>query len=330
MRARNPIVAHHALVDRLLDTALVEVPLNQPAQQLATFGLHHGLQRTVGYPRVLLVAESAQQVSRLRKRFRDAAAPLSGIRDAEASLESYDALLDAFRDEVDREALAPVRRALTLHKQHMAENVADLDARLDQFGKRMQKARNKVPDWHIPADDPFRDDSGFKLLGAGLAKTYERGREATQKAFDDPSVERFHEWRKRAKYLRYQLRLLRPAWPQLLKPARDEVKDLGDLLGDDHDLAVLETVLTQAMSGSADQGRRDILRALMRQRSIQLRERTYWLGRRIHAEKPKAFRKRIGCYWASARDEYRDALPARRRRRAAMRPLRRSRPSESP
>jgi len=243
------------------------------------------------------------------KRFRDATAPLSGLRDAEASLESYDALLDAFRDEVDRQALAPVRRALTLHKQHMAENVADLDARLDQFGKRMHKARKKVPDWHIPGDDPFGDDSGFELVGGGLTKTYERGREAMQKAFDEPSIERFHEWRKRAKYLRYHLRLLRPAWPQLLKPMRGEVKDLGDLLGDDHDLAVLETALTQAVSTGADRGRRDILRALMRQRSIHLREHAYWLGRRVYAEGPKAFRKRIGCYWATARDEYRDAYP---------------------
>ena len=57
-------------MDRLLDTTLVEVPLNQPAQQLAALGLHHGFQRTMGYPLVLLVAESAQQVFKLRKGIR--------------------------------------------------------------------------------------------------------------------------------------------------------------------------------------------------------------------------------------------------------------------
>jgi hypothetical protein len=45
----------------------------------------------------------------------------------------------------------------------------------------------------------------------------------------------------------------------------------------------------------------------MRQRSIQLRDQAYWLGRRIYAEKPKAFRKRIGRYWDAARDEHRAA-----------------------
>jgi hypothetical protein len=61
MRARNPILADHALVDGLLDTTLVEVPLDQPTQQLGAFGVHHGLQLTMGETLVFLIAESAQQ-----------------------------------------------------------------------------------------------------------------------------------------------------------------------------------------------------------------------------------------------------------------------------
>jgi CHAD domain-containing protein len=241
------------------------------------------------------------------KHFRDAAASLSGIRDAEAALESYDALLDAFDGEVDRQGLAPLRRALTLHKEHLAENVTDLDARLDAFGERMHEARKRVSDWRIPSDNPNKGKRGFGLLEGGLAKTYKRGRKAMDAAYDDPGVETFHEWRKRAKYLRYHLRLLRPAWPRLLKRTRSEVKTLGDLLGDDHDFAVLEEVLTTALGDDADPARMEILRALMRQRSIQLRDQAYWLGRRIYAEKPKAFRKRIGRYWDTARDQHRAA-----------------------
>jgi CHAD domain-containing protein len=239
--------------------------------------------------------------------FRDAAASLSGLRDAEAALESYDALLDAFADEVDRQGLSPARAALTRHKKHLAENVADLDDRLATFGAHMRDARQRVADWKLPNDDPGHGGGGFGLLGPGLAKTYGRGRDAMEAAYADPSVERFHEWRKRAKYLRYHTRLLRPAWPRLLRRTRSEVKTLSDLLGDDHDLAVLEQVLEQVLDG--DQGRLDVLKALMRQRSAQLRDRAYWLGRRVYAEKPKAFRKRIGSYWDSARDRHRGQAP---------------------
>jgi hypothetical protein len=89
-------------------------------------------------------------------------------------------------------------------------------------------------------------------------------------------------------------------------PQRGE-DPVGDLLGDDHDFAVLEEVLTAALGDNPDEARLDVLRALMRQRSVQLRDQACWLGRRIYAEKTKAFRKRIGHYWDTARDEHRAA-----------------------
>lgn len=240
--------------------------------------------------------------------FRDAAAALSGIRDAEAASESYDALLAVFEGEVDRPGLAPVRRALTMHKQHLAEHQGDLDVRLDAFGEQMREARKRVTDWRLPADDRKHGKGGFRLLEGGLTKTYARGRKAMDVACGDPDVAAFHDWRKRAKYLRYQLRLLRPIWPQLFKCSRKEVKRLGDLLGDDHDLAVLEKVLKVGLDNDPDEGRMEVLDALMRQRSIQLRREAQWLGRRIYAEKPKAFRKRIGRYWATAHAEHQASL----------------------
>ena len=241
------------------------------------------------------------------KYFRDAAASLSGVRDATAALESYDSLLAAFAGAVDRQRLAPARRALTLHKQHLAADVADLDARLDAFGERMHDGRQRVSEWRLPTDDPSQDKRGFELLEGGLEKTYRRGRKAMAIAGEKPGIETFHEWRKRAKYLRYHLRLLRPAWPRLLKRTRSEVKTLGDLLGDDHDLAVLKETLAVATGDNADKERIELLRGLMHQRSVTLRAQAWWLGQRIYAEKPKAFRKRIGCYWITARDEHRAA-----------------------
>jgi CHAD domain-containing protein len=298
------------IATELIDDAIARVEAAQGDRHDAVHEVRKDCKRLRGLLR--LIRPRAPKLYKAENAFfRDAAASLSGIRDAEAALESYDALLDAFGDEVDRQGLAPVRAALTRHKQHLAEEVADLDDRLATFGAHMREARLRVADWELPGDDPDRAGSGFSLLGPGLAKTYGRGRDAMAAAYDDPSVESFHEWRKRAKYLRYHLRLLRPAWPRLLRRTRSEVKTLGDLLGDDHDLAVLETVLETAL-GDADKGRMGVLKALMRQRSAQLRDQAYWLGRRVYAEKPKPFRKRIGRYWATARDQQRgrtDRIP---------------------
>ena len=46
-----------------------------------------------------------------------------------------------------------------------------------------------------------------------MRQVYGRGRQALQAVNTSPSDTALHEWRKQVKYLRYQVRLLRPIWP---------------------------------------------------------------------------------------------------------------------
>ena len=70
VRPRHAIGADHALAYRLLSTPLIEVPLDQAAQQLASLHLHHGFQLTVGRSLSFLAYEFAQQLLKLRQRIR--------------------------------------------------------------------------------------------------------------------------------------------------------------------------------------------------------------------------------------------------------------------
>src|SRR4030095_4339353 len=76
-------------------------------------------------------------------------------------------------------------------------------------------------------------------VGEGVERVYRRGRQALAAVRRKPTAEYLHEWRKQAKYLRYQLDLLRPLAPKALTSLATTIDRLGDLLGDDHDLAVL-------------------------------------------------------------------------------------------
>lgn len=64
-------------------------------------------------------------------------------------------------------------------------------------------------------------------------------RRAWKRALDDPRVETLHEWRKRAKDLRYVMELLELMWPEMIHPRAGEVERLESDLGEDHDLAML-------------------------------------------------------------------------------------------
>ena len=144
---------------------------------------------------------------------------------------------------------------------------------------------------------------GRKLAAKELRRTYARGRTAFERAERKPTDERLHEWRKRAKDLRHQQQLLRPAWPDVLSAQAKGAKRLGDLLGDDHDLALLDERLR-------DDVRFADVRELLLQRRAELQAEAFALGRRIYAESPKRFGKRVGGYVASARREADVSVPA--------------------
>jgi CHAD domain-containing protein len=79
---------------------------------------------------------------------------------------------------------------------------------------------------------------GFEAIQAGLLKSYADGRKALHRAYETSRPKDFHEWRKRVKYHRYHLRLLRNLWPRVMRAWRREVVTLSELLGKEHDLAV--------------------------------------------------------------------------------------------
>ena len=145
--------------------------------------------------------------------------------------------------------------------------------------------------------------NGFGAIEPGLRKTYGRGRRARVNAYRSPSDEAFHDWRKRVKYHWYHVRLLQDSWPSVIKTYRDSLKDLGEILGDDHDLVVVKQVIAEPDLDLHDKTVVSDCTRLIDQRQEQLRAAARGLGDRAYAEKPKCFSARIGSYWRTWRGE---------------------------
>jgi CHAD domain-containing protein len=118
---------------------------------------------------------------------------------------------------------------------------------------------------------------------------------------EEPTVKKLHEWRKQAKYLRYQLELLCAVWPGMMEPLAGQADHLGDLLGDDHDLAVLRQMLTQHPERFDDEEELALLFALIDRRREELETEANLLGRWLFQDSPKDFAQRLKGYWIAAR-----------------------------
>lgn len=208
--------------------------------------------------------------------FRDAARELAGTRDADVMLDTLASLT------------LPGGRGLELRKlveTQLARNGAgERDAAASRAVTILSEARERVDDW------PLADDS-FDAVAKGLARTYRRGRRAFRAAEEEPTAEGLHEWRKRVKDLWYDHTLLRELWAPVMTAVADEAHELSDRLGDDHDLVVLSAWVhghldPDPVFSDAVIGRREVLQ-----------REAFALGKRLYAEKPSAYMRRIEGLW---------------------------------
>ena len=89
---------------------------------------------------------------------------------------------------------------------------------------------------------PDRFEAG-RALAEALVATYRRGRRDWRELADGISAETLHDWRKRVKRRRHLSALVPIETPVTTRAIQRDLGDLGEILGDEHDLAVLEARL---------------------------------------------------------------------------------------
>jgi CHAD domain-containing protein len=235
--------------------------------------------------------------------FAEVGRSLSSARDADVMVEVVDDLTERAAGQVPEATFVALRQALRDAAQDIQGEVDE--ATLAAAAAELEAARVRLAAWSM---DKLRDAA----LIEGMARGYARGRAELAVAQEpDPSAEHLHEWRKRVKDLWYQQRLLRDAWPGVLRAQIDELDQLATLLGDDHDLFVLGELLRSG-EGAAARVPADLdpLIATIDARRAGILVEARSLGSRVYAEKPEAFERRHAAYLAAARADRAPTAPA--------------------
>lgn len=284
------------LVRKQTRKALETLDSNHSLSDEAVHDARKRLKRVRAALRLVRTALGSRVYDRENAGFRDAARPLTEVRDAKVLIDTLDKLTEHFGEQVDGSALEDVRRGLRAHQREVRRRVLKEDNALEPVKESLEAARERVEKWSVGT-------RGWSVLGAGLRRVYRSGRDAFAVAQEDPSVENLHEWRKQAKYLWHELQVFQPIWPPIMEELAEQAHTLGDHLGDDHDLAVLRQKLQEEPERFPDRATVDLLTALIDRRRSELQEQALALGRRLYDEKPKAFVGRLEGYWHTWRSE---------------------------
>ena len=222
--------------------------------------------------------------------YRGAGQRLSGLRDATVLVETLDRLVESLGKDVPKSRFIRVRAWLVERRDRVYSQVDSNNRAVQEVIVDLAQAGERLEHWNLQR-------RGWGGIRVGVQRIYARGRRDFAAAYVLPSDEAFHDWRKQVKYLWYHTHILENIWPSVMQAWAEELDQLGELLGQDHDLAVLRTtVLTEFPKAGATatlralEGRIGEVRSRMQARARPLAERLY-------LERPREFSRRLGGYW---------------------------------
>ena len=233
--------------------------------------------------RLLRDAVGEAAYSRENIELRDAARPLSALRDATVGLEVARELIAKEKNPARRAKLLELRRRLHAERLQSREKLLRRAA-LAEIEQALEHAGQRVEYWRVPLDDR-------PVLRASFERVYRKGRKALKKARAAASTESLHESRKQVKYLREALAVVADGASGRAAKLAKRAEAVADRLGDDHDLAVLEAKLAALPANSSKAEQK--LRARIEARRRKLQKSALKKARRLYRRKPAAFLDRV-------------------------------------
>lgn len=239
----------------------------------------------------LLSGPLGEPADRMRAEARDLMRALSGSRDAQAAL---DALADLGKSNLPFSAtsMKTIEGRLTKLRGEVeaASFTPELRQRVTQYLDFAMLSLDRWPLVSIP----------FEVIADELTYTYRRARQLIPGKWLETDADDLHDLRKRVVEHRHQMELLEPLWPKLAKVWAQEAQRLRERLGACQDLTVFESFM--APHGALAPWRARLAPLIAERREKHLGAAAKLAGR-LFAEKPKAFRTRIGALWEARHEE---------------------------
>lgn len=228
--------------------------------------------------------------------FREIAGRLAGARDRHVLLQTALSLQDDSESERAGDAatlavaVAEMKKAMRPPEDEATAGSGPGTRSSTRARHALDAARKRIRRLQIEPDS-------FETIAVGLFHTQRDMVASLHKAQKDQTDEAFHDWRKTVQWHWRHMKLLEPAWPAYFAARAATARELSQLLGDDHDLAMLITFAEDhGRSGLSPKKARVVVTAC-RSRQSKLRAAAVTLGARMAADRPKDLARHVTALW---------------------------------
>ncbi len=278
-----------AVRDQLLvhvDAAIARLQLGRSMTDVDVHGARKSIKRARAVLRLLQPSLTEHDLTDCKVDLRTAGRALSAARDARVIADRFDEMLqqaDIAPSSINGTA-SDLLAAAALHDRSSSGNPgtpATALASVTAARRRLQRASLPGSDW--------------TPLGAGFRSIYKRGRRLMPGKSDSASAEALHEWRKQVKSYWHALEVFMPVRPTQIGRTIGAARRLADLLGENHDLALLADRL-RVVQGHPDEPIEALLDAIESRRRL-LRRKALRIGAALYAEPPAVMEKQLRQDW---------------------------------
>lgn len=253
-----------------------------------------------------LVRDEIDYYSEQNKWFRDQGRKISDIRDAAADIEALDELKKQYNSELYKDAFSKLRKNLLHYRKKLADQVFRDENQLHHIREDLSEKKKEIEFWQL-------EIQSFDDIRPSIKRTYRRGIDGLEESAETEKIESFHEWRKRVKYLRYQIDVLNRLWPKVFETLEDELHDITDLTGFLHDMHNLQESADKLDNPFSDEEERILFYTLSDKQGTYLETHAILKGQKFYIDSPSKFCDRLEVYWKTHQEEIQNTkLPKRK------------------
>jgi len=220
--------------------------------------------------------------------FEQIANMLAELRDANSRLLAIERLIITFNQREDHTSLVVVRNYLKTELTQIEQK--DYVEIFNQISQHTSYIEYQMRNWVI-------DKPGRMLIFTSIEKIYRKARKLVRKAYKHNQHDLLHAFRKQNKFLLHHTELISNIWPEVMEAYISEFEKLSDLLGEEHDLALLHTYIETLTNNNELSDEVGTALALISNRRTYLQNSIFHLQSKIYVDSPKSFAKRLRKYW---------------------------------
>jgi hypothetical protein len=216
-----------------------------------------------------------------RELFRDAGRSLASARDSKAAVEAFDRLREHYAGEWTPRQFLKIRGALS---RRVASELGTQDAHMIVIAliDALVTERRRVAAWPV---DGMRQDE----LWDAIRRSYRRSRRAMSAAIETKSPALFHRWRRRVKTHWYHTQLLTRSGLAQLDERSKGLRKLSRILGNHHDLAVIDQLLDESPEEFGSPAYVKRFRGFVTRRMRKLEDDAQSLGAELFEERTRSW-----------------------------------------